>query len=108
MNVRMEQQSLRFKINETELESLLKGNLIEEKLNIVDTKLTIIIDPNNDENTMLPSMYASTDNISLHLAISQDKLYELKNMGKNREGIKTKYKELQTSLQLDFRKNKEV
>lgn len=103
MNVKIEEQKLRFKILEEELNALLSGKFLEQKIQILDKALIIIIDPKGEGDEFSPKLILDQDEICLRLLISSARLHELSDMGRSRKGLDLSVGGLYVSLQVDVR-----
>ncbi len=96
MNVRIEDQNLRFKISEEELEILLNGGDLKAEAMIVAQ-----IKPSDSGD----DISVNNDGAGLVLNVPKPKLLELSGMGKSRDGLSVKLGDLSLSLQVDIRKD---
>lgn len=94
MNIRIGNQNIRFKVTEDELGQLLSGDTLE-----INSLISARIIPNGSD------ILVKHNNGELILMVSKQRLLELMDMGKNREGISAQQGDLSLYLQVDVRKD---
>lgn len=103
MNVKIEEQKLRFKISEDELKTLLKGNPVNAKVTLFDKILVTTINPHGRDKIMEPKLVLDRQDVYLNLLIPPTVVQELFDMGQSREGLKKEIGGISISLQVDMR-----
>ncbi|TVQ84549.1 MAG: hypothetical protein EA357_02715 [Micavibrio sp.] len=105
MNVKIDGKSLRFKISADELDHLLSGEIAVQHLPLGGGAVTVMIDPKAAvEGGMTPHMLVQNDNATLRLLVAREKLEELKNLGRDRNGLREECNGIDVTLLLDIRK----
>ncbi len=105
MNVRFEEQDIRFKISEEELKHLMQGHIVRVSVGFSLNSVTILINPNALGEGMEVKHIFDDDTSYITLLVPSHILVDLHNMGKNRDGIVVKQGALSLSLQVDVRKD---
>ncbi|PCI57242.1 MAG: hypothetical protein COB36_02965 [Alphaproteobacteria bacterium] len=105
MNVRFEEQDIRFKISEEELKHLMQGHIVRVSLGLLVNSMTVLINPNALGEDMEVKHVLDDDTSYITLLVPSNILVDLHNMGKNRDGIEVKQGDLTLSLQVDVRKD---
>jgi len=105
MNVKIEEQNLKFKISEEELKILLEGHCLNTKVSFLDKTLTIVLNPQGSTPEMESKLSCDEGDVYLTLFIPPVKIQELSVIGKNREGVKSQTNDNCLSLQVDIRKD---
>lgn len=100
MNVRIDENSLRFRITEEELSQLLQGQELNMETVIGQNCFQAEIIPDPQDKRIFCHM---TQESRLSLHIGQAHLRELADMGRNRKGVEAMQDPLQISLQVDIR-----
>ena len=112
MNLKIENQNLRFKISENELKKLLLKEILGTKATFLDNKFIVSILPFSSKNNIelkstleenLEEKKLEQNCIYLNLSITEKEIQKLVEMGKSRLGIKFKIEEILVSLQVDMR-----
>ena len=103
MNVRIEEQNLRFKISEQELRTLIDGHCLSMKVGLLDKMLVVTINPQGDGDDMKVAMVFGRGEVYLNFLIPPEKLLELSEMGRSRAGLEANMDGLSLSLQVDLR-----
>ncbi len=102
MNVRIEGQSLRFKITEEELNALLDGHSVHVKVELLDKILVATINPAGRGENMEPKLVLDDNEAYLNLLISPSQVQALSDMSPSREGIRQKAGDISVTLQVDM------
>ncbi|PCI99933.1 MAG: hypothetical protein COB14_05130 [Alphaproteobacteria bacterium] len=105
MNVRFEEQNIRFKISEEELKQLMQGHIVRVSLGLLVNSMIALINPNALGEGMEVKQVLDGDTSYITLLVPSNVLVDLHNMGKNRDGIVVQQGELSLSLQVDVRKD---
>lgn len=105
MNVRFEEQNIRFKISEEELKQLMQGHIVRVSLGILVNSMIVLINPNALGEEMEVKHVFDDDTSYITLLVPSHVLVDLHNMGKNRDGIEVKQGDLTVLLQVDVRKD---
>lgn len=105
MNVRFEEQNIRFKISEEELKQLMHGRVLNISLGLLVNDMTVLINPNALGDSMEVKHVFDDDTSYITLLVPSHILVDLHNMGKNRDGIEVKQGDLTLLLQVDVRKD---
>lgn len=105
MNVRFEEQNIRFKISEDELKQLMQGHLLNVSIGLLVNSMIVLINPNSLGEEMEVKQVFDGDTSYITLLVPSHVLVDLHNMGKNRDGIAVEQGELSLSLQVDMRKD---
>ncbi len=106
MNLKIENNGLRFRITESELQTLLTGQALEEITDITGKKLIVMIDPVSSNSEMEAAMMNNTDDTFIRMTISPEQLQMLEQKGRSKEGLESRRNELTISLQVDVRSQK--
>lgn len=104
MNIRIEEQNLRFKISEDELFLLLDRRSIHERVQIMDKTLVVTISPDKDNEGIEPKFVINEFEASLNLYVSPEKLKELSNISPSKNGLCQEIGGLSLTLQVDMPK----
>ena len=102
MNVKIKNKNLRFKITDDELNVLLSGHAVHEKVELFDKTLVIIINPNGRGEAMEPKLVLDEREAYLNLCIPQAQLQALSDLCPDREGITQKTGDISVTLQVDM------
>ena len=94
MNIKIEEQNIRFKITEEELNQLLSGAQLE-----INALIFVRIIPKGSD------VLVKHNNGEIVLTVPKQNLVELMDMGKSQSGLKMKQGDLSLSLQVDVRKD---
>ncbi len=105
MNVRIEEQNLRFKISEEELERLLGGHCLHVKTSLLDKTLIVTINPSGCGAAMEPKLVLDENEVYLNLLISSSSIKNLSDMGRSRGGLQQEIGGLSVKLQVDVRED---
>lgn len=105
MNVRFEEQNVRFKVSEDELKQLRQGDILSMKLDFLGHNMTAMINPCGTHQDMEVKQVFDGDTSYLTLLVSDRRLEDLHDMGKDRDGVDVKQGALCVSLQVDVRKD---
>lgn len=105
MNVRFEEQDIRFKISEEELKQLMHGHIVRVSVGLLVNSMIVMINPNALGEGMEVKHIFDDDTSYITLLVPSHVLVDLYNMGKNRDGIAVKQGALSLSLQVDVRKD---
>ncbi len=103
MKVRIEENNIIYKISQAELNSLLAGQDLQVKLKLLDKSFIAAIKVQSSDNFMQPELVLGEDEVNLNLLISQEKVQELLDLGRNKAGLSFNVDELNISLQVDLR-----
>lgn len=108
MNVRIQQQNLKFKVTTDELTQLLGGESITATVSFPDRPYYVRIKQDEQARDRLCAGLEQGEGggILLTLLASQSALQELRDMGRNREGLSVQQGEVTLILQVDFRRSK--
>lgn len=110
MNVKISETSVTFKITEKELNHLLTGATLEQKVPIGGCDFVILIDPafsghlEDIEKSSLRIVFDKSEP-RLKLCTTMDEIRKLVDMGKNRDGLSARADNLDIFLQVDIRKD---
>ncbi len=105
MNVKIENQTLKFKISEEELNVLLLDKCIHTKINLLDKSFVICVNPQKEKKDIALNFVTEDDEVYISLFMPFTKIEELSNKGKCRSGIETEVNDIAISLQVDIRKD---
>ncbi len=103
MNVKIEDQNLRFKISEDELKTLLGGHSVHTKIIFLDKTLVVTINPNGRGKMMEPKLILDEVEAYLNLLVSSSTMQVLSDLGKSREGLKQEVNGTSVTLQVDMK-----
>jgi len=103
MNVRIEEQNLRFKISEEELGLLLNGQCLSERVGITSKGFVITINPQGRGDGMEPKLVLDQTEACLQLLVPSEIVQELFEMGRSRSGISCDVDGVSISLQVNVR-----
>ncbi len=103
MKVRIEEQDLRFKISEEELNTLLSGQSLSVKIGLAGNPLVVTIDPQGSGDALEPKLVLDDEEAHLNLLVSPASVQELSDMGRSRDGLQQEIDGLSVSLQVDLR-----
>lgn len=104
MNVKIKNQNMCFKITQDELKNLYLGKKLQTKINLLKEMLIVTIDPTGTIEEMIANINLDKNKATLNLQISPEKLKELSNMGRSRDGLQQNMDGVVISLQVDIRK----
>jgi len=99
MNIRIQQQDLKFKITQTELENLLGGQSVQSSVSFPERNFSVCIAPVDAAN----DISVSVADEGIFFQTPRSVLQELQDIGRNREGIYHQYGDISVTLQVDFR-----
>ncbi len=103
MNVRIEEQNLRFKISEEELEKLLGGHCVHAKITLLGKALIVCVNPAGRGGELASKLVLDQSDVYLTLLIPPSSVQELSDMGRSRAGLQQEVDGLSISLQVDVR-----
>jgi len=103
MNVKISNQNLLFKISETELVSLSRGETIEVSVNFGASVLLCSICSQRDNAPNAVGMCLDRSEAYIYLNVPMTDIQKLSNMGKNREGLAYETGQIRAVLQVDVR-----
>ncbi len=105
MNVKISESAVTFKITEEELNRLLAGTALEQKILIGGHDFITIIDPvPQDGHASFRLVWTQPDSC-LKLCAAMDEIRKLSAMGKSRDGLSARAGNLDVFLQVDMRKD---
>lgn len=105
MNVKIDNQNIRFKISERELNSLLTKKPIQTKLTLTDNAFVTTIYP-ADESDVVQACFVQNENEThIKLYVPSSQLQGLLDMGRSRKGLEEIVNGLSISLQVDVRQD---
>lgn len=104
MNIKIENNALRFKISDNELTELRRGKNLETKILVSGGPLVTSVSPAGEEK----EMSVKFENNEIKLTLSPEKVEELFSLGRSRDGIVSQNDDLELSLQVDFRTQKKA
>ena len=104
MNLRLAHNSLRFKIDQEELDLLLSGETLEAVVPFSERNLGFLIVPTEAVDSMKPSY--TGDRVILKIAPLQ--LRMLADNGRSKEGLEEEVDGIAVSLQVDIRSKKSL
>lgn len=110
MNVKISETSVTFKITEKELNHLLTGETLEQKVPIGGCDFVMLIDPafsghlEDIEKSSLRIVFDKSEP-RLKLCTTMDEIRKLVDMGRNRDGLSARADNLDIFLQVDIRKD---
>lgn len=110
MNVKISETSVTFKITEKELNHLLTGATLEQKVPIGGCDFVMLIDPafpghlEDIEKSSLRIVFDKSEP-RLKLCTTMDEIGKLVDMGRNRDGLSARADNLDIFLQVDIRKD---
>lgn len=102
MNVRFDDQSIRFRITQVELNSLRNGAALFEEVSADQGCFQFEISPNSNVQPM--SLF--WEGKRMVLAISNEALDELHNRGRSREGLSSSQDSIEICLEVDILSDK--
>lgn len=105
MKVRIEEQNLRFKISEEDLNTLLEGHCLHVKNSLLDKTLVATINPQGQGTALEPKLILDDGEAYLNLLISPARVQELSDLGRSRVGLYEEVGGLSVSLQVDLRED---
>ncbi len=105
MNVRIEEQNLRFKISEEELAMLLGGHPVHTKVALLEKTLVATINPKGAGKSMVPKLVLDDTDVYLNLLVPPLSVQELSEMGRSRVGLQQDIDGMFVSLQVDLRED---
>ena len=103
MKVRIENQNIRFKITEEELNQLLDGHGLHIRMSFFDRDFVVNINPNEQDEMMELKLIHDQNDGYLCLLVSPSYIQNLSDMGRSRKGLEHKTADLFVSLQVDVR-----
>ncbi len=103
MNVRIEEQKLRFKISEEELGTLLDGHSIHVSVTLLNKTFKVTINPNRLNDSMEGKLVLEQSEVYLNLLVPPSEIQALSEMGRSRCGLENQIGDLSISLQVDLR-----
>jgi len=104
MNLKINKESICFKISKDELPLLLSGESLNENIELGNNKFIINILPIEK-----PDMFYSEIGVgNITLFISKNKIQELKYMGKDKKGLEVRQETLKISFQIDIKSLKNI
>ncbi|MCF6344025.1 MAG: hypothetical protein L3J15_05020 [Devosiaceae bacterium] len=103
MKVRIEEDNIIYKISQAELDALLDGQDLQVKLKLLDKSFIAAIKGQLSDSFMQSELVLGEDEVNLNLLISQEKVQELSDLGRNKAGLSFNVDELNISLQVDLR-----
>ncbi len=103
MNVRIEEQNLRFKISKDELGILLNGRAVHAKVALLDKTLVVSINPNGRNEAMEPKLVLDETEAYLNLLVPPSNVQTLFDLGENRDGLQHEGNGLSVTLQVDMK-----
>ena len=103
MNVRIENQNLRFKISEKELTQLLDGHCVHTKIVLMDKTLIVCVNPTGHGAKMEGKLVLDQSEVYLNLLIPPSHIQELSDMGRSHAGLEQDIDGMAISLQVDVR-----
>lgn len=103
MNVRIEDQNLRFKITEDELKVLLDGHCLHVRVDLLEKSLVATINPNGHGRDIEPKLVMNQNNTCLHLLVPPSRVQALFDLGKNRDGLVQEIGGVSIILQVDMK-----
>jgi len=106
MNVRIQEQSLKFKITHSELGDLLKGQKVQSALNLPQANFRVCILPCGTINELQVRMTSEKGGDVMSLIAPQRLLQKLQDLGRNRDGVTGQFGNVRLTLQVDYRKEK--
>ncbi len=102
MNLKIKDAELCFKISKEELETLCAGEIVGAKVSLGTKMLSIKIALVENESFMKVAM----NNHFIQLLVPCEKLEELSDMGRNRDGVRDDQEGTTLILQVDLRTDK--
>lgn len=99
MNIRIQQQDLKFKITQNELEDLLGGKSVQSSVSFPERYFSVCITPVEAAN----DLSVSVADEGIVFQTPQPVLQKLQDIGRNREGVQHQYGDISVTLQVDFR-----
>jgi hypothetical protein len=103
MNIKIENQKLRFKITEDELAKLCAGHCLNTQVNFLNKVFVTVINPQGLTKGMDARLVCDEGDTYLTLFVSPDQTQELSDLGRSRQGIEVNIDGLTISLQVDLR-----
>lgn len=105
MNVRIEEQNLRFKITEEELKALLDGHPVHARVDLLDKAFVATINPTGRGEAMEPKLVMDDNEVYLTLLIPPARVQELSDLGRSRAGLQEEAGALSINIQVDLRED---
>lgn len=110
MNVKISESSVTFKITEKELNCLLTGTALEQKVLIGCNDFVMVIDPKPQEyfedfKEVPLKLILDRSESCLMLCTTMDEVGKLSDMGRSRDGLSARAGNLDIFLQVDIRKD---
>lgn len=105
MNVRIEQQNLRFKILQEELNTLLTGHGLNAEVMFLTQTLSVTMKPRDGGESMALDLALNQDNATVSLFVPMALIQQLAAMGRSRGGLTQDVNGVSVSLQVDLRKH---
>ncbi|MDH5723480.1 MAG: hypothetical protein OEY94_09190 [Alphaproteobacteria bacterium] len=103
MNVRIEDQNLRFKISEAELRTLMTGQPVHAEVAMLDKTLVVTINPFGCNEILDPKLVFDQNEAYLRLLVSPSSVQALFNLGKNRDGLRQEVDGISVTFQVDMK-----
>lgn len=105
MNLKIEGQTLRFKISRAELSTLLEGQKLYEKTLLAGSSLEVTVDPTGEEKSMQPVLVIEKSTSKVGVLIPPRYVQALADMGRSKKGIEQTINGVSISLQVDLREH---
>lgn len=103
MNLKIDQNDLRFKISEEELNALLKGQSLSTEASIAKTVFAVTIAVNANESGV--RIETNERRVMLCLWVTPDQLKNLSDLGRSRAGLRQQSGDVCVTLQVDVRED---
>ncbi len=103
MNVKIEEQHLRFKISEEELTTLLAGHCLHVKTGLLDKALVVTVNPQGRGKNMEPKLVLDQKDAYLNLLVPPSCVQKLFDLGKNRDGLVQEINGVSITFQVDMK-----
>jgi len=105
MNVRIEDQALRFKMTEQELGQLSHAHCLHVKVNFFGKEFVVSVSPKGHDKNMALKLVQDQDEVYLQLLIPPEIVQKLSDMGRSRAGVQQEVDGVSVSLQVDVRED---
>ena len=105
MNIKINEESIIFRITEDELNILRQESLLEKRVRFCNHYIAMVIEVSQDISDMRMILIPDRDEICFTLTISPDHLTKLFTMGRDRDGIKQILSDKTIFLQVDVKKD---
>ncbi len=105
MNVRIEDQALRFKMTEQELDQLLEGHCLHIKIGFFGREFIVVINPQGHGEGMMLKLVQDQNEAYLQLLILPEIVQQLSEIGRSRTGLQQDVDGVSVSLQVDVRED---